>query len=96
MNKRQLKKAVEQRIGRGEDEAWRAVHHFFLLLTHHIADGVIVNIRGFAAFAMSTMRERDGQNPKTGQKLRLPAVNKARFRPSKTLVETMNKEGYHV
>ncbi len=47
----------------------------------HLAKGDRVEIRGFGSFKVNTRPPRTGRNPKTGEKVTVPAKPAPRFRP---------------
>ena len=51
-----------------------------------------VEIRGLGSFFLRTFKSKVGRNPKTGETVVLPEGRKTiRFRASKTLLKTLNK-----
>ncbi len=55
-----------------------------------LASGGRVEIRGFGSFALNYQRPRQGRNPKTGERLRVPAKYLPRFRVGKELRERVD------
>lgn len=49
-----------------------------------------VNIAGFGKFELRPVKEREGYNPQTGEKITIPAHNKVVFKPYKELREQVN------
>jgi DNA-binding protein HU-beta len=54
-------------------------------ITEALVKGEKVDIRGFGSFHMSTKKERQGRNPRTGETMTIAARNVAVFKPSKEL-----------
>jgi DNA-binding protein HU-beta len=52
-----------------------------------IANGEKVLIVGFGAFEAVNRKEREGRNPKTGEKILIPAAKVPSFSPGKELRE---------
>lgn len=50
-----------------------------------MANGDRVEIRGFGAFSLKHQKPRMGRNPKTGEKLMVPAKHVPHFKPGKEL-----------
>jgi DNA-binding protein HU-alpha len=50
-----------------------------------------VNLTGFGMFKISRRKARDGINPKTGQKMRIPASKSVGFKAGKTIKEAIRK-----
>lgn len=49
-----------------------------------------VGFMGFGSFEMVECKEKDGVNPKTGEKIIIAAHNKVKFAPSKQFKERVN------
>ena len=54
-------------------------------------DGAYVHISGFATFELKDKSERDGINPKTGEKVKIPACKSPNVKFSKGYKELFNK-----
>ena len=52
-----------------------------------------VEIRGFGSFRIRQRNARTGRNPKTGDKVEVPAKRVPYFKPSKELRDLVNKAG---
>ncbi len=52
--------------------------------------GEKVELRGFGSFRHRQRNPRQGRNPKTGEKVQVPAKKVAYFRPGKGLKEVIN------
>ncbi len=55
-----------------------------------LADGNKVNFAGFGTFEPRFRKAREGRNPKTGEKLEIPASIGAGFSAAKALKEKLN------
>lgn len=53
-------------------------------------EGKKVRLNGFGSFFMSLRPEREKQIPKTGEKIKIPASNKARFIAGKGFKDALN------
>jgi integration host factor subunit beta len=68
------------------------------LVVRHILDGIAltlknrgrVEIRGFGSFVINQWPPRAGRNPKTGEKVMVPAKARPHFRAGKELRERVN------
>ena len=62
-----------------------------------IIDAILANdkveIRGFGSFRIRQRNARTGRNPKTGEKVEVPAKRVSYFRPSKELRDRVNAAG---
>jgi len=50
-----------------------------------------IELRGFGSFRIRQRRSRQGRNPKTGQKVDVPAKRIPYFKPGKELKELINR-----
>ena len=51
-----------------------------------------LEIRGFGKFSVRLRQSRYGRNPKTGQKIEIPAKKTIHFKLSKKFYEKINKD----
>ena len=58
-----------------------------------LKDGDKIEIRGFGSFRTRQRKPRIGRNPKTGEKVDVPAKRVPFFKPSKELRDTVNPDG---
>lgn len=50
-----------------------------------------VTLVGFGTFTTAARQAREGRNPKTGAKIKIPKASVAKFRPGKKLRDAVNK-----
>ena len=67
----------------------RVVEAVFDTITSALARGEEVAITGFGSFRVMKRAARDGRNPKTGEKIRIAASVKPKFRAGKSLKEAV-------
>lgn len=70
-------------------EAQRAVEAVFDTITKTLSRGEDVTITGFGTFRVAKRAAREGRNPKTGEKIHIPASVKPKFRAGKNLKEAV-------
>ena len=73
-------------------EATNIVNYFCDGVREALKENGGVNIVEFASFGVRERKERQGQNPKTGEKLTIPAAKLAHVKVSKKLHEVV-KDG---
>lgn len=61
----------------------------FEAITKSLAKGEDVLVSGFGIFTTKKRAARDGRNPKTGEKVHIPAMVIAKFKPSKALKDAL-------
>jgi DNA-binding protein HU-beta len=58
-----------------------------------VCEGKDIKLTGFGTFAKSQRRERDGVNPKTKTKIRIPAYSTISFKVGKNFKEAVKESG---
>lgn len=61
----------------------------FAAITNELKNGGEVTIAGFGAFAVKQRKEREARNPRTGEKVHVPASRAPKFRAGKGLKEAV-------
>jgi integration host factor subunit beta len=56
-----------------------------------LKDGKKVELRGFGSFRLRQRSSRTGRNPKTGEKVKVPAKRIPYFKPGKELKDLINQ-----
>lgn len=59
-------------------------------MSHSLANGERIEIRGFGSFSLHYRPARMGRNPKTGDSVALPGKHVPHFKPGKELRERVN------
>ena len=62
-------------------------------MTQTLTVGDRIEIRGFGSFALNYRPPRQGRNPKTGQKVEVPAKHVPHFKAGKELSERVDLSG---
>ena len=70
----------------------RIVNTIFNEITHSLADGKRVELRGFGAFSIQKRKERVGRNPRTGAAVMVEAKAIPRFKTGKELRLKLNSK----
>lgn len=89
MTKGQLADAVASKMGLSKKQAEEMIDTIFDVIVKTMIKGDKVNIPGFGIFKVSDRKAREGINPKTGEKIHIPAKKAAKFRPAKALKEAV-------
>ena len=69
----------------------RIVNTIFNEITHSLAEGKRVELRGFGAFSVRERNPIRGRNPKSGKAIELDSRSLIYFRPSKLIKNRINK-----
>lgn len=69
--------------------AQEAVNAVFDTITKTLSRGEEVGVTGFGTFKVVKAKARMGVNPKTGEKIQIPAMTKPKFRAGKELKDSV-------
>ena len=89
MNKSGLAEAFHGKLGCTKKMAEDAVETIFDTIMHSLSKGDEVSIAGFGAFVTKKRSARMGVNPRTGQKISIPATTTPKFRAGKALKDAV-------
>lgn len=89
MNKTDLVAAVAAKAEISKKDAEAAVSAVFASITDALADGDKVSLVGFGTFEVKTRAARTGLNPRTGEKLSIPASKAPAFKAGKALKDAV-------
>ena len=96
LTKADMAESLFNELGLNKNEARELVELFFEELAASLAVGKQVKLSGFGNFDLRDKKERPGRNPKTGEKVTIPARRVVTFRPGQKLkarVETYTGTG---
>jgi len=85
MNKNELINALSDETTFSKKDALRFLDSFTRIVGRTLKKGEKVAITGFGSFWLSSRPERNGINPSTKERIRLPRINVPRFKPGKNL-----------
>ncbi len=66
-------------------QAEKAVDGFVSAVTDALSSGDKVTLVGFGTFSVGSRTAREGRNPRTGEKITIPASKVVKFKPGKSL-----------
>ncbi len=89
MNKAELIQAVADYADIPKTVAARAVDGVIHAIEEALGKGESVTLVGFGTFTVRERAARTGRNPRTGEKLKIPASKAPVFRPGKALKEAV-------
>ena len=90
MNKTELVGAVADKAGISVASAEKTVKAFTGVVSEALAEGDKVQLVGFGTFEVSKKAERAGINPKTKEKITIPASKSVKFKAGKALKDIVN------
>jgi len=85
MTKADLIGRIAQTAGITKVEAGKAVEGFVLALGDALSAGDKITIVGFGTFSVGERSERQGRNPRTGERITIPAHKSVKFKAGKSL-----------
>lgn len=90
-NKKALAEALAERFELRKKDATDIVDAVLTLVRDELVKGNRVDFSGFGRFEVKERAARDGFNPQTKEKIRIPASKAVGFKVSKTLKDAVNE-----
>jgi DNA-binding protein HU-beta len=87
MTKIELVTEIANEVGITKSQAEKAVDGFVSAVSDALASGDKITLVGFGTFSVGERSQREGRNPRTGEKLTIPASKAVKFKAGKTLSE---------
>ena len=89
MNKTELIEAIAERADVPKSQAQKHFDAFEGVVSNVLKGGDEVQITGFGKFYVREQKARDGRNPQTGKKMRIPAQKVPSFSAGNSLKESV-------
>ena len=90
MNKNDLVASVVDDSGLSKADAAKAVDSVFDTISKALSGGSDIRLVGFGTFSVAQRRASEGRNPRTGEKIQIPASKQPKFKAGKALKEAVN------
>jgi DNA-binding protein HU-beta len=90
VNKNDLVAKVATTAGLSKADSAKAVDSVFDTITGSLKGGEEVRLVGFGTFTVSNRRATEGRNPRTGEKIAIPASRQPKFKAGKALKDALN------
>lgn len=90
MNKGELVGKLAEETGLPKKDAQKFTDAMVSVITNELASGGEVAIQGFGKFSVADRAARPGRNPKTGEKIQIPAKKAPKFSPGKEFETAVN------
>jgi DNA-binding protein HU-beta len=90
VNKNELVAAVADAADISKADATKAVDSVFDTITDALKKGGDVRLVGFGTFSVAARAASEGRNPRTGEKINIPASKQPKFKPGKGLKDAVN------
>lgn len=91
MNKNELINSVAEAASLSKADAAQAVDGVFNTIMNTLASGDEVRFVGFGTFSVAQRAASEGRNPRTGEKIQIPASKQPKFKAGKALKDAVNK-----
>jgi len=85
MTKAELIAKIASESGITKSQAEKAVDGFVSAVSAALSGGDKITLVGFGTFSVAARPEREGRNPRTGEKINIPASKVVKFKAGKTL-----------
>ena len=89
MNKSELVERMAEDAGIPKEAAGNALDALIDAITLALQNGESVSILGFGSFSVREYAAREGRNPQTKKKIKIPATKRPVFKAGKTLKEAV-------
>jgi integration host factor subunit beta len=96
MTKAELVEKVAIQINLTKKQTEVIVNTVFQSITDSLAEGDKVELRGFGSFRIRERNARVGRNPKSGEKVEVPAKKVPFFKAGKELKELVDEKGLEI
>jgi DNA-binding protein HU-beta len=85
MTKVELVAKIAAEAGITKSKAEKALEGFLSAVSGALAAGDKTTLVGFGTFSVGSRAQREGRNPRTGAKIKIPASKVVKFKAGKTL-----------
>lgn len=92
MNKAELIQVIAKEAGITNRQADEAINAFVDAVKKTLKKGKRVSLVGFGSWEVKKRKARNGVNPQTGAKIKIPAAKVPKFNPGKELREMLAKK----
>ena len=90
MNKNDLVATVAGKTGMSKADSGKAVDGVFGAITDSLRSKTEVRLVGFGTFSVTRRAATQGRNPRTGERIQIPASNQPKFKAGKGLKDAVN------
>ena len=87
MTKAELVAKIASEGGIIKSQAEKALDGFVSAVSAALSGGDKITLVGFGTFSVAARSAREGRNPRTGKKIKIPAKKVVKFKAGKTLSE---------
>lgn len=91
MTKANFVEALAQTLGQSKSESEKTLEGVVEVMKRALQRGEKIDLRGFGVFKVRDTKAREARNPRTGEKLSVPARKAAVFKAGKDLAALLNE-----
>ena len=91
MTKKEMAKAIAEEMGLPQIQAQEIVQRVFDGITETLVQEGRIELRNFGVFEVKHRKPRKARNPRTGEKVKVPARLVVTFRPGREMEERVGK-----
>ena len=91
MNKNDLIAAVSGSAGLSKTDSAKAVDSVIDSIASTLSRGNDVRLVCFGTFSVANRKASEGRNPRTGERIHIPASKQAKFKAGKALKDAVNR-----
>ena len=91
MTKKEISNKIAERLGITQLLALQAVQLVFEGITETLVDEGRIELRNFGVFEVKRRRARKARNPRTGEKVKVPARMVVAFKPGREMEERVSQ-----
>jgi DNA-binding protein HU-beta len=92
MTKADLIEVLSAKLGSSKTDAGRALEAVTAAIQEALAQGEEIKVPGFETFAVTERAASEGRNPRTGEKIAIPAAKIVKFKVGATLKKAVGTE----
>ncbi len=90
MNKSDVVKVLAEKTGSSKADVQKVIESFVTLVADTLKAGEKVQLAGLGIINVGTRAARTGINPKTKEKIKIPAKTTVKFKAAKELKDALN------
>ena len=91
MTKKDMAKAIAEEMGLTQIQAQEIIQRVFDGITETLVKEGRIELRNFGVFEVKKRKPRTARNPRTGEKVKVPAKLVVTFRPGREMEERVGK-----
>lgn len=89
MTKDEIIEAIVKKTGISKKDAAESLSTILEEITKTLSKGGDITFTGFGSFKVGKRAAREGRNPKTGEKIKIPAMKTPKFKAGKGLKDAV-------